>query len=114
MKKIYSSQDVSEIEILRGLLAEEGIKTTVLNEDVGEIAGVVPFTQAMPQVWVINDEDEERALTIVERMDSGEVRESLGGTPWTCARCGEAMEGQFTTCWKCGTKRNDGGGEQPL
>ncbi len=37
----------------------------------------MPFAQEMPQVWVVNDEDEERALAIVERMDSGEVRESL-------------------------------------
>ena len=110
MKKIYSPQDVSEIEIIRGLLADEGIKTTVLNEDVGEVAGVVPFAQAMPQVWLVNDEDEERALEIVERMDSGEVRESLGGKPWKCTRCGEAIEAQFTACWKCGTKRDDGSG----
>ena len=104
MKKIYSPQDVSEIEIIRGLLADEGIKTTLLDEDV------VPLAQEMPQVWVVNDEDEERALAIVERMDSGEVRESLAGKPWKCKRCGEAIEGQFTACWKCGTKRDDGSG----
>ena len=104
MKKIYSSQNLSEIEILRGLLADEGIKTTLFDEDV------VPLAQEMPQVWVVNDEDEERALAIVERMDSGEVRESLADKPWTCPRCGEAIEGPFTTCWKCGTKRDDGSG----
>lgn len=107
MKKIYSSPDVSEIEILCGLLADEGIGATVLNEGITAVSGDVPFAKAIPQVWVVNDEDEERALAIVERMDSGEARESLVGEPWKCPRCGEAMEGQFTKCWKCGTSRGD-------
>lgn len=111
MKKIYSSQDLSEIEILRGLLSDEGIETKVLNEDVGEVAGVVPFDKAMPEVWVINDEDEEKALEIVERMDSGEALESLGGEPWKCPRCNETVEGQFTKCWKCGTRRDQTSGQ---
>ena len=110
MKNIYSSQDTSRIKILCGLLADEGIKTTVLNEDIGEVAGIVPLDQAMPQVWLVNDEDEERALEIVERMDSGKALESLVGEPWKCPRCGEAVEGQFTKCWKCGTRRDDKSG----
>ena len=24
---------------------------------------------------------------------------------WTCAHCGENLEGQFTECWKCGATR---------
>jgi rubrerythrin len=113
MKKIYSSQDVSEIEILRGLLAEEGIETTVLNEDVGEVAGMVPFDKAMPELWVKNDDEEGRALEIVKKMDSGEIRKSLGGQPWKCPQCGEAIERQFTACWKCGTKREGASGAGP-
>jgi hypothetical protein len=26
---------------------------------------------------------------------------------WTCAICGEQLEPQFTTCWKCNSPRND-------
>ncbi|HOW18219.1 MAG TPA: DUF2007 domain-containing protein [Phycisphaerae bacterium] len=110
MKKVYSSQDVSEIEILRGLLAEAGIKSTILNQDVAEVAGMVPFAEATPQVWVVNDEDEPRALEIVRQMDSGEARKRFAGEPWTCPRCGEAIEGQFAACWKCGTRRHNPGG----
>ena len=25
---------------------------------------------------------------------------------WTCAKCGEVIENQFDTCWKCSTARN--------
>jgi predicted amidophosphoribosyltransferase len=24
------------------------------------------------------------------------------GTPWICGQCGEKLEPQFTTCWRCG------------
>jgi hypothetical protein len=24
------------------------------------------------------------------------------GAPWTCEHCGEALEPQFTSCWRCG------------
>ncbi len=108
MKKVYSSADASQIEILCGLLAEEGIKAEVLNEDIAAVSGEVPFAWATPQVWVVNDEDEERALALVARMETGAAAESLRGEPWTCPRCGETMAGQFTKCWKCGTNR-----EQP-
>ena len=27
------------------------------------------------------------------------------GKPWKCPRCGEELESQFDTCWKCGTVR---------
>jgi hypothetical protein len=26
---------------------------------------------------------------------------------WTCSKCGEKIEEQFDSCWKCGTFRND-------
>jgi len=26
--------------------------------------------------------------------------------PWTCARCGEQIEGKLATCWNCGTGRD--------
>jgi hypothetical protein len=25
---------------------------------------------------------------------------------WTCPKCGEKVEGQFDSCWSCGTKRD--------
>jgi hypothetical protein len=27
--------------------------------------------------------------------------------PWTCATCGEQLEPQFTTCWKCRSPRSE-------
>jgi len=29
------------------------------------------------------------------------------GKPWKCSKCGEMLEPQFISCWKCGTGRKD-------
>jgi hypothetical protein len=34
-----------------------------------------------------------------------ELLESVG-KPWKCPKCGEMLEPQFISCWKCGTARN--------
>jgi hypothetical protein len=30
------------------------------------------------------------------------------GGPWKCPKCGEELEPQFGSCWKCGTVRTTG------
>jgi hypothetical protein len=29
------------------------------------------------------------------------------GGPWKCPKCGEILEPQFESCWKCGIAKND-------
>jgi hypothetical protein len=29
------------------------------------------------------------------------------GDPWKCPKCGEELEPQFESCWKCGAARKD-------
>lgn len=53
---------------------------------------------------------------IVNRKKLDEIDESsrskddapkVVGNPWKCPKCGEQLEPQFTTCWKCGAIRDD-------
>ena len=106
MKRVFASQDQTAITIVCGLLANEGIGTTIQNENMSAVSGEVPFTLALPEVWVVRDEDEVRALTIVEGFTSGEARDQQGKESWKCPHCREMIEGQFTSCWKCGTTRS--------
>lgn len=103
MKRIFASQDNTVIAIVCGLLADEGIETAIHNENMSTVSGEVPFTLAMPEVWIVRDEDEAQALAIVERFDSGEARDQQSKESWKCSHCGEMIEGQFSACWKCGT-----------
>ncbi len=101
MKKVFASNDRSAIEILRGLLSAEGIESVVLNEITGAVLGDIPFWHAMPELWISNTGDLERAQAIVADFASGETKKTLPDTPWTCNQCGEEIEGQFTECWNC-------------
>jgi len=103
-KKIFAFDDIAVIQIVRQLLAEHGIRSTVLNELTGNVVGAIPFYSAVPEVWVA-DEDESRGTEIVESYESGEVREEIPKQCWTCPGCGEIIEGQFNNCWKCGDRK---------
>ncbi len=100
MKKVYSNSDQAAIAIVRDLLAQQGIESKVLNENTAAVLGEIPFLHATPEVWV-RDEDRAQALTIVERFESGETRESMARPAWTCPQCNEQIAGQFTECWNC-------------
>lgn len=105
MKRIFASQDRAAISIVQGLLADEGIDATIQNENMSAISGEVPFTLAMPEICVLRDEDEARALAVVERFASGDGRNQGLTKPWKCPSCDRMIEGQFTACWKCGTPK---------
>ena len=68
MKRVFASQDQAAIAIVRELLANEGIETTIQNENMSAVSGEVPFTLAMPEVCVVRDEDKAQALAIVAQL----------------------------------------------
>ena len=101
MKKVFSSTNRAVIEIVRNLLRNAGIETLVLNENMAAVTGGVPFFGTLPELGILHDEDEPRARAIVERFESGEIREAARQQPWQCTQCGQMIEGQFTECWAC-------------
>jgi hypothetical protein len=40
--------------------------------------------------------------------DDDETSDNMPKAPWICPECGEGIEGQFATCWKCGTDKPEG------
>lgn len=128
MKLVYVAADLARAEIIRGMLAEEGIRALVEGEMLQAAVGDIPFTSAYPRISV-EDADFEAARRII--IDSGidaappshcrtcgydlrglpeprcpecgepfDQREHF--KPWKCPGCGELIEGQFTECWQCG------------
>ena len=97
MKKLTSAETIVTITHYKNILAAEGIPTEVRNQHLGSIMGEMPVFETWPQLWVINDLDFDRALQLIEAVES-----ESPGEPWTCRRCGEENEGQFAACWNCG------------
>jgi hypothetical protein len=100
MKLLFTAIDRAQLTLLQGLLEDAGIQHDVRNEFTSANYPPIPYT---PELWVIHDEDFAKAV---------ELRDSLCGSTgsaaqdcWTCPKCGERLEGQFSSCWKCGTSR---------
>jgi len=105
MQRIYGARDSTEAEFVRGLLEAEEIPAVVQGSALEGARGDIPFTAAsLPSVWV-NETDVERATQIVDEFRRGGPAATLPQVPWTCPNCGEMLEGQFTSCWKCGTEK---------
>jgi len=101
MRLIYSSLKLLEVHHLKNLLEAEGIRCHIKNELLSRLAGDIPFTECAPELWILDDRDFDRARRIVA--DLG--RAPRASPPWQCSRCGEALEGQFSDCWRCGAPR---------
>lgn len=98
MKKIFSSPDTAEVELIKNMLSDAGIECEVRNGDVARIVPAPPFYE---ELWV----SEEAYGKARELLDSWRQDSGTSGSAWTCPKCGERVEGQFSSCWRCGTPR---------
>jgi hypothetical protein len=101
MKMLFTSMDRMAVGILRGIIEEAGIELEVRNDATSANYPTGPF---FPELWIIYDEDFARA---VELRDAWRATPSAELTPWTCPSCGETLEAQFSSCWKCGVVRGE-------
>jgi hypothetical protein len=102
MNVLLASLDALEVYHLKHLLEVEGIPCTIRNEMLSRLAGEVPFTECAMQLVVLRGEDEWRARRL---LDDWRAAKPAGGPAWQCGRCGERLEAQFTSCWRCGSSR---------
>ncbi|WP_418315859.1 putative signal transducing protein [Piscinibacter sakaiensis] len=77
-------------------LCQAGIPTTVQRVWASSIAGELPPDQTLPELWVENDADLERAATLLEAFKHPPSQ------TWACPNCKEIIDGPFEQCWNCG------------
>jgi hypothetical protein len=102
MKKVFVSQNLIEVEMRKEWLEQAGIRCMIKNQRSSSLAGEIPFIEVFPELWVIQDEDYDRAR---HRLEEGLVLLPSDQETWACAGCGEHHESQFSVCWKCGQDR---------
>jgi Putative prokaryotic signal transducing protein len=98
MKRIYTGDTLAEVGHLRNLLEQSGIQCFIKNEQLSGALGEVPFLECLPELWVLDDADQQAAERHVRDFRNVEVE----GGPWRCDRCHEENEAQFAACWNCG------------
>lgn len=98
MKRLYSNDNVAMVWHVKNMLQQQGIDVLVKNDKLYSIAGEVPVTECMPEVWVKNALHYRYAEQLIEEMEKGSDEHHPG---WQCDECGENIEGSFDVCWNC-------------
>ena len=107
MRKVYTSDNSVIIGHVRQVLDNHAIPCIVRNDFLTGGAGELPVNETWPEIWVVDDQDLDRARALV---DAILATAHVSDPPWRCPSCGEQMEGQFTDCWSCGASRPGPGG----
>lgn len=104
MRKIHTAESLVEVAHLRNILESAGITCLVRNDRLGGVAGEIPFLECWPELWIREPGQELRARGLIEQA----LRPRPTGGSWTCPRCGELLEAQFSECWRCCDDRGHG------
>ncbi|HEY5264780.1 MAG TPA: DUF2007 domain-containing protein [Steroidobacteraceae bacterium] len=100
MKRVFRAALLVQVAHARNVLVTAGIPCEMRNQYLAGAMGELPMLETWPQLFV-DDADEQAALRALARAASTPV-----GEPWICAGCGEELEPQFTSCWRCGAAPN--------
>ena len=96
MKRVYRAASLLQVAHARNVLIAAGIDAELRNQYLAGALGDLPMLETWPQLWV-DDALESAALRALQNAQTAPA-----GAPWTCTQCGEVLEPQFTTCWRCG------------
>ncbi|KAA6187423.1 DUF2007 domain-containing protein [Thiohalocapsa marina] len=104
MQRLYQAGDRIEAQLLSDLLDRHLIDNTVLGDYLTGAVGELP-ADVYPGVWIIHDQDLERAQALLQAFLADARREPRSS--WVCHGCGELVDGAFDLCWRCGHARTD-------
>ncbi len=97
MLKVFTHENRLIVYNMKNLLEEQGIECTIRNEfSAGGAGDLAPF-ETWPELWVVDDRDEDRAQLIIQQLQQAADKEIC------CPQCGEVNAGSFKLCWNCGT-----------
>jgi hypothetical protein len=96
VKRVFRAASLLQVAHARNVLIAAGIDSELRNQYLAGALGDLPMLETWPQVWV-EDDFESAALRALEKASS-----APSGADWICSQCGERLEPQFTTCWRCG------------
>jgi hypothetical protein len=96
VKRVFRASSLLQVAHARNILIAAGIESELRNQYLAGALGDLPMLETWPQLWV-EDPLEGAALRALEKASTAPT-----GASWTCSECGEQLEPQFTTCWRCG------------
>ncbi|MEJ1162943.1 DUF2007 domain-containing protein [Variovorax sp. CCNWLW186] len=95
MRRLAQAPNLAIATLWVHALREEGVEATVQREFLGAVMGQLPPDQCLPEIWIDDEAQFERARQVLHAAQHRPQRN------WQCA-CGERIEGGFEQCWHCG------------
>jgi hypothetical protein len=96
VKRVFRAASLLQVAHARNVLTAAGIESELRNQYLAGALGDLPMLETWPQLMV-EDALESAALLALKKAATAPT-----GDPWLCPQCGEQLEPQFTTCWRCG------------
>ena len=96
MRRLVQAPNSALATLWADMLCQAGIEASVQRYFASGIAGEIPPDQALPEVWVHDDQVFERAGALLAALRHPPWRH------WVCRGCGERIDGPFDSCWQCG------------
>jgi Putative prokaryotic signal transducing protein len=96
MKRVFRAASLLQVAHARNVLIMAGIESEMRNQYLAGALGDLPMLETWPQLWV-EEQLEAAALRALAAACAAPT-----GAPWICGQCGEELEPQFTSCWRCG------------
>lgn len=103
MKQVHIARHAPEAHLVKGYLESLGIVAVIRGEFLTGGWGELPVDVC--SVWIEDERQYEQAQAAVREFLTGERARKHRHRAWRCHHCGEALEGQFTKCWRCGAVR---------
>lgn len=99
MQKVFEDFDLTRVGHMQSVLEAAGIATLFKNQFMSSVMGEIPFVEVMPELWVVDDRDVDRARSLLQPLL---IEPTEPAPEWTCEDCGTQCSGVFSHCWKCG------------
>ncbi|RYY75574.1 MAG: DUF2007 domain-containing protein [Gammaproteobacteria bacterium] len=96
MKLIYTHENRLLVNNIQNILENAGVSVTLKNEYAGGASGDLSFLSTWLEVWVLNDEDYDKAIDLIKTSFN-----STSISDWICDNCSEANTPSFELCWNC-------------
>ena len=96
MKKLLQAPNLAIATLWADMLVGVGIDATVQRAYASGIVGGIPPDQSLPEVWVTDAEQHDRAKALLHDWQHTPHRR------WACPGCHEIVDGPFEQCWNCG------------
>src|SRR4051812_27261940 len=102
MRKVFSSNVLSETVLVRDALVHHGVDATIQNEHSGTSA--IPEFRPPAEVWITHEDDYTNARRIVTDTIAT-IDSKSKAAPWFCSACAEENPQSFEMCWSCQRER---------